>query len=180
MTLQEWINFLNDYGLTGIGNLKSYWNIATLQASAANSETITHNLAEQFPQVSTIVWDGTRWINGEGVIEVEFASSSTLVIYNLSVTDLTAGQVKIFLHPSTGCRKMVSTTTLTASGGSANFDHNQGSDAVQATVIVYDGSRWINGEGIVEIEHVSGNRIKLINLSTTALASGCVTLIVHR
>ena len=74
-------------------------NLTVLKANAASSEDIVHGLGNQFPPLSVMVMpaSGTyqdTWINGEGVITVEFVDENTIRLLNESGLALDAGRVK--------------------------------------------------------------------------------------
>lgn len=86
----------------GATRSQTFTSTAELQASAANYEDIVHGLGNQYPAGSVMVQPtagdyADDWINGEGVITVEYLDANTVRLYNESGVALPAGRVKITL-----------------------------------------------------------------------------------
>lgn len=87
----------------GISALNAYTNGTELQAARGNSWVITHNLSNQFAEVSTLFMpasgdDQDEWINAESVLTVRRSSANSYTIYNDSGTAIASGRAKVLIH----------------------------------------------------------------------------------
>jgi len=83
--------------------IQEFTSSVTLIKNNGNSQTFTHSLNNQFPQVTVAFRpaSGTfqdKWINAEGVLTVEYAGVNTVTVYNSSSQDIASGRVKVVLH----------------------------------------------------------------------------------
>lgn len=82
-----------------------FTNTVLLQSNGANYETISHNLAEQFIQVTVMYKpEGSgevyqnQWISADNIITIVYYDANNIRIYNDSISSISIGNCKIIIQ----------------------------------------------------------------------------------